>query len=135
MKWSKIRWNICTINIFLAIFPESCVDMISSYLALLVLYKHSLVLHRLYNVHEPRTEWCNLNFQHQFSTRQTNFKVARSNKLSIGKNIIVNRLSILNNKIQMDWLNLSYTQFKVKVTNIFLTYDWTGAEDWNWEAN
>jgi hypothetical protein len=33
----------------------------------LMLYKHSLLLHKLYNEEQPSTEWVNHNFQHQFS--------------------------------------------------------------------
>ena len=84
------------------------------------LYKHAQMLHKLYNAREPDIEWINLNFQHQFSMRQGHIIVAKTNNLRVGENIIVNRLSILNNKIPLEWLNLPYGAFKKKIKELFL---------------
>ena len=86
----------------------------------LMIYKHSLLLHKLYNQGQPSTEWVNLHFQHQFSMRQGMFTVAKTNLLKIGNNIMVNRLSCLNQLIPLDWLNFSYTEYKLKMKNKFL---------------
>ena len=46
-----------------------------------------------------------------YSTNGPTRNVARS---VIGLNALANRLFILNNKIPLEWLNLSYNSFKVK---------------------
>ena len=86
----------------------------------LMIYKHSLLLHKLYNQGQPSTEWVNLHFQHQFSMRQGMFTIAKTNLLKIGNNIMVNRLSCLNQLIPLDWLNFSYIEYKLKMKNKFL---------------
>ena len=77
-------------------------------------YKTSLLLHTLYTKKEPETEWLNLQFQHQFNNRHNKFAVTKTNTLRVGENILVNRLSLTNNKIPLDWLNLNYDTFKIK---------------------
>ena len=42
--------------------------------------------------------------------------------------IMCNRLKVLNDKIDLDWLNLSLTSFKLKMKEIFLSNDW-----WLWQ--
>ena len=44
-------------------------------------YKHSLLLHRLYNTQEPKAEWTSLNFNQQFSSRSNLFGVVKTNEL------------------------------------------------------
>ena len=85
-----------------------------------LLYKHSILLYKLFNGKQPMNEWCSLNFQQIMTPRQTKFKVAETNLNKIGKNILVNRLSVLNDKIPMEWLNLSLTQYKLKIKSLFL---------------
>ena len=88
----------------------------------IMIYKHALLLHKLYTGGQPLTEWVHLNFQHQFSMRQGLFIVAKTNNYKIGNNLLVNRLSILNNLMPLDWLNLSYESYKLKVKEKFITY-------------
>ena len=84
------------------------------------LYKHAQILHKLYNAGEPDIEWVSLNFQHQFSMRQGHIIVAKANNLRVGENIIINRLSVLNRKIPLEWLNLPYGAFKKRIKELFL---------------
>jgi hypothetical protein len=77
----------------------------------LMINKHSLLLHKIYNQGQPSTEWVNLNFQHQFLMRQGMFTITKTNLLKIENNILVNRLSCLNQLIPLDWLNKSYSFF------------------------
>ena len=39
----------------------------------------------------------------------------------VGKNLLVNRLTSINDTIKFDWQNLSLDSFKIKCKNIFLT--------------
>ena len=84
------------------------------------LYKHAQILHKLYNGGEPDIEWVSLNFQHQFSMRQGHIIVAKANNLRVGENIIINRLSVLNRKIPLEWMNFSYGGFKKRIKELFL---------------
>ena len=49
------------------------------------------------------------------------FKFMTAQALELEKNIIANRMPILNNLINLDWLNLSLIAFKLKVKELFLT--------------
>ena len=83
-------------------------------------YKHSLLLHRIYNFEAPKAEWLGLNFYQRFSGRHNCFGIIKSNQLRVGLNIAVNRLSLINDKIPLEWVNLSYTGFKIKCKEKFL---------------
>ena len=79
----------------------------------MMLYKHAIMLHKLYNVNFPEMDWLALNFQQTTTSRQTNFCIVKNNNFRIGNNILTNRISILNNKIELKDLNMSLPAFKV----------------------
>ena len=66
-------------------------------------------------------DWIDLNIQQNFNARTMCVHINDVSKLKIGKNIIMNRLGVLNNMIQFDWLNLSLNAFKTKVKSLFMT--------------
>ena len=76
-------------------------------------YKHAILLHKLYNEHQPVTDWVELNTNQILISRQTHFKITRSNTFKIGNNKLTTRLCILNNKITLQDLNMSLDSFKV----------------------
>ena len=78
------------------------------------LYKHALLLYKLYNTNLPEMDWIALNFQQINATRQTTFKIVKSNNYKVGNNIITNRLHSLNNLIPLMNLNDSLSSFKIK---------------------
>ena len=80
----------------------------------MILYKHAILLNKLYNIQLPETEWIALNFQQILTTRQTKFLVIKTNNKRIGNNILANRLYVLNNKINLSDLNESLSLFKDK---------------------
>ena len=41
-------------------------------------------------------------------------------KYKVGSNLLVNRLSALNNTIELAWLNLSLNSFKIKCKELLL---------------
>ena len=49
------------------------------------------------------------------------FHINDYSNLRIGKKFLANRLLILNNQINLDWLNLSLNAYKLKVKDLFLT--------------
>ena len=65
--------------------------------------------------------WLHLNFQQMFNNRTDTILIADKSKNRIGKNIIINRLSVLNVKVKLDWMNLSYDAYKLKCQNLFLS--------------
>ena len=77
-------------------------------------YKHAILLHKLYNEHQPVSDWIELNMDQILTSRQTHFKINKTNTYKIGNNKLTSRLSILNDKILLQDLNLSLDSFKVK---------------------
>jgi hypothetical protein len=83
------------------------------------MYKHALLLFNIYTLHIPHFEWIALNFDQTISSRQNKFETRSYTTYPIGKNILSARLSILNNKIPLDWLNLGKDSYKVKCKGLF----------------
>ena len=80
----------------------------------ILLYKHAILLHKLYNLQTPPMEWVDIHFKQTFNSRQSKFNIIKSNNFKVGNNILSNRLSVLNNKIILSDLNLSLDSFKCK---------------------
>ena len=84
-------------------------------------YKLAIQLFKIYNGYEHNDDWQDMNHQQNFSARCEMFHINDYSNLRVGKNIICNRLTILNRQVNLDWLNLSLTAFKLKTKNAFLT--------------
>ena len=87
----------------------------------MIVYKHAILLHKLYNKNFPETEWIALNFQQLLTSRQLKFSIIKTNRCKVGNNILANRLHILNNKIKLSDLNESVSTFKINQKNILLS--------------
>ena len=87
----------------------------------LMTYKLSLQLFKSYNDNEHNETWLSLNFQQMFNNRTDTILIGCESKNRIGKNIIINRLSVLIGKVKLDWMNLSYDAYKLKCKNLFLS--------------
>ena len=85
-------------------------------------YKLSLLLYKTFNDGLPEADWLMLNFDQVNTGRQSKFIIQKSNKLLVGLNILSNRLHVLNNKIPLEWLNLSIDSFKIQCKKQFLTH-------------
>ena len=77
-------------------------------------YKHSLLLHKIFNNSMCTKDWLSLNFQQTFNVRNNFVNLVDTLRLKVGKNIAINRLKIVNGKIPYYWLNLTWNTFKVK---------------------
>ena len=86
----------------------------------ILLFKHAILLHKLYNGNLPRAEWLDLNFNQNLTSRQTMFNIVKTNNYLVGNNILSNRLSVINNKIELNDLNMSLDSYKVKYKKILL---------------
>ena len=83
-------------------------------------YKHSLTMYKLFRTCQPEQEFVSLNFQLNQNPRFTMLNFFKRQKYESGKNILLNRLSHLNNKINKSWMDLSLDSFKVKCKMLFL---------------
>ena len=79
----------------------------------IILYKHAILLHKMYNLKIPEIAWIAWNFQQLPTSRQVNFSIIKTNKIQVGNNIIANRFQVLINKIQLTDLNESISSFKI----------------------
>ena len=79
----------------------------------LQLYKHSLLLYRVLNHREPSNDWLMLNFNQTLTSRQSTFRTICSNNFKVGNNLLCNCLNILNNKVNLNWLNMLFNSYKV----------------------
>ena len=85
-----------------------------------MLYKHGLELHKIFNLQQPPLNWVALNFDQSTSRCQKHFITIHSGNYKIGNNILSNHLLVLNNSIELYWLNQSLQSFKIKCKKIFL---------------
>ena len=82
-------------------------------------YKLALTMFTLFNKQEPTVDWVDLNFQQIFNQRNTTLNFVNTSNYKVGQNILCNRLTCLNNKIEQNWLNISKESFKIKCKNLF----------------
>ena len=57
----------------------------------ITLYKHSLLLYKIWNEPLYSKEWLALDFQQNFNERNQTVNVFPTNKIKVGKNLAVNR--------------------------------------------
>jgi hypothetical protein len=86
----------------------------------MVVYKHAIILHKLYNNQQPHRDWIEINFNQVFTSRQSHFRIIKNNTYNVGNNLLSTRLAILNGKVLLEDLNLSLDSFKVKYKKIML---------------
>ena len=68
------------------------------------LYRHAILMFKLFNNIICENEFINLNFQFYDNDQCTKVSFIRNQKFDIGKNIILNRFYDLNNLIDKRWL-------------------------------
>ena len=84
-------------------------------------YRLAIQLYKIYNNDYYNDDWQDMNAQQNFIARMEMFQINDVSRLKVGKNILCNRLTVLNNQVNLNWLNLSLISFKLKVKSIFLT--------------
>ena len=84
------------------------------------LYRHAVVMYKLFNSIICEDEFLHLNFQLYDNERSEKIVFVKNQNYEAGKNILLNRFSELNNMIYKNWLNLSLETFKIKCKTIFL---------------
>ena len=83
-------------------------------------YKHALLLHKLYNNENANINWVDLFFSQNFNHRNQTVKFYNTSTYKVGNNLLPNRFTILNGKIQLNWLNDSLESYKIKCKQLFL---------------
>ena len=84
-------------------------------------YKLAIQLFKICNSNSTDENWMDMNIQQNFNARTEMFHIDDYSKLLVGRNIISNRLTVLNNQVELDWLNLSLNSFKLRVKDLFLS--------------
>ena len=84
-------------------------------------YKLAVCLYKLYNSDFYPFEFTLLNFNQILTGHQMNFVTLKSNAFRIGLNSLTNRLPVINNKIPLNWLNMTIDTYKVKCKKLFLS--------------
>ena len=88
------------------------------------IYKQSLLLHTVYNCQTPKIEWPTLNFNQAFNQREGTFIAFDISNYKVGKtNSLANRLTCLNRKIPLDWLNHDTIKYKILCKQNLLPYE------------
>ena len=87
-------------------------------------YNHSLLLHKLYNSINNCDDWIDYNLQQNFNLRQPYLNIIDKLQLKIGKNLLSNKLKVVNNCIDYDWPNLHFkfefwSNFNVDTNTVF----------------
>ena len=75
----------------------------------MMLYKHSLLLFKIFSDTHQTDDWMDLNWNQSFNNRSTKVRLFDVSNIRIGKNILSNRLTILNNQLN---INKSLNCFK-----------------------
>ena len=83
-------------------------------------YKHAISMYKLFNHCQPETEFIHMNFQYNQNQQINHANFFQRQNYESGKNILLNRLSHLNDKIEKSWLEQSLNTFKVKCKELFL---------------
>ena len=83
-------------------------------------YKHAISMFILFNHCQPETEFVQMNFQLNQNQRLNHANFFSRQNYESGKNILLNRLTHLNGKIEKSWLELSLNSFKVRCKQLFL---------------
>ena len=84
-------------------------------------YRHALSMYKLFKDQSPDNEFMHLNFQLNTNERSSKISFHKMQNYEVGKNILLNRLTEINNKIEKSWLELSFDSYKVKCKQLFLT--------------
>ena len=84
-------------------------------------YRLAIQLFKIYNGFIINDDWIDMSLQQNFNARQMMVRVTDVSNIKVGKNILMNRLTVINNEIDYNWLNLSLISYKLKYKSLFLS--------------
>ena len=82
--------------------------------------QHALLLHKVYDDDSSDINWIDLFFTQHFNQRNQTVRFFNTAKYKVGNNLLSNRFTILNGKIELSWLNDSFNSYKIKCKKKFL---------------
>ena len=71
-------------------------------------YNHALLLHKTYNSSDQNKDWIDIHSNQSFNNRSNKVNFYNNSNNKQGKNILCNRFTTINNKIEYAWLNLPF---------------------------
>ena len=83
-------------------------------------YRLALQLYKIYNGGNENQDWIDLNFPQNFNKRNIHVQINDVSNLRIGRNILMNRLNCINNKIDYSWMNKTIDSYKILCKLTFL---------------
>ena len=86
----------------------------------MIIYKHAILAHKIYNQSGPGSDWIDLNFNQILTSRSRSFQIIKTNKYKVGNNLLSSRLTVVNNKIDLNDFNLPLASFKIKYKKLML---------------
>ena len=86
----------------------------------MITYKHAILAHKIYNQSGPGSDWIDLNFNQILTSRSRSFQIIKTNKYKVGNNLLSSRLTVVNNKIDLNDFNLPLASFKIKYKKLML---------------
>ena len=89
--------------------------------AQMILYKHAIMAYKLFRQIMCEDEFVQLNFQFSDNARCNKLNFIKRQRYEVGKNILLNRMCILNNRIEKSWLTLSIDCYKIHCKRLFLS--------------
>ena len=81
----------------------------------------AIQLFKISNRSIDNDDWMDLNNQQNFNNSNKFVQINNNSKLRVGKNLMTNRLTLLNNKIEYDLQNLSLETLKLKCKSLFFS--------------
>ena len=84
------------------------------------LYRHAVMAFKQPKNNLCEDEFVQLNFQLVDKERISKINFIKRQNYDVGKNILLNRMHVLNNKIDENWLDLSLNSFKLKCKDLYL---------------
>ena len=93
-----------------------------------MLCKHALELYTAYNGEEMNEDWIDLNQQQNFNGRVQRVQIFDKSRIRVWRNILMNRLLIISDKINYDWLNLTKSSYKINARDCSY-HEWTNPYD------
>ena len=84
-------------------------------------YRLAIQLYKIYNGFIINGRWIDMSLQQNFNARQMMVQVTDVSNIKVGKNILMNRLTVINNENDYNWLNLSLISYNLNCKSVFLS--------------
>ncbi len=83
------------------------------------IYKHCVLLHKVFNNSIPKRDWLDLNFQMVNTSRQTSFEIQNRSVYEVGNSILSNCLTCINKKFPLIYWTWTLVLYKLYTKTCF----------------